>query len=91
MTEPNWGEFEKRGIPPEPVDDGLARVALRLFSSGDGYVFMQWLRSQTKDKVMGPSASDAALWHLEGQRALVDRMEKLVEQGRKAQAREAQS
>lgn len=90
MNEPNWGEFERRERPGEHVDEGIARSALRLFSSGDGHVFMTWLRSQTKEKVCGPSAPDQVLRDLEGQRRLVDRIEKLVEQGRAAQAREAQ-
>jgi hypothetical protein len=84
---PNWGEFEQRSA--EPADPGIALVFMRLFASGDGHVAMKWLRSQTKDKVYGPSASDSALRHLEGQRALVHRIEALVEQGRRAQAREA--
>lgn len=80
--EPNWGELERRGAAETlPADDGIARACARMFTSGDGYEILKWLRAETKERVLGPEASDAALRHLEGGRQLVQRIEGMVKRG----------
>jgi hypothetical protein len=84
MNEPSWQEFETKSVTP--IDDSIAQLAARVLGGGEGDKFLQWLRTQTKEMALGPEASDSALRHLEGQRALVSRIEALVARGRKAMA-----
>ena len=41
-----------------------------------------YLRAMTRDRTLGPRASDAALRHLEGQRGLVQHIEAMIARGR---------
>ncbi|MBB4285113.1 hypothetical protein [Roseospira goensis] len=61
---------------------GLARACARLFSGGDGARLLDHLHALTRDRHLGPAASDAALRHLEGQRALVAHLDRLIATGR---------
>ena len=60
----------------------LARMAARLFGSGDGETLLRHLRDMTLDRCLGPESGDAALRHLEGQRHLVLHLLALVARGR---------
>jgi hypothetical protein len=66
------------------VDDPLetARAFARAFSSRDGEAVLAHLRSITIERRLAPEASEAALRHIEGQRALVAAIEGLVRAGR---------
>lgn len=57
-------------------------MCFRLLSSGEGENFVKWLRSITKERVLGPEASAGALAYQEGQRQLVAQIEAHVERGR---------
>ena len=61
----------------------LAKAFARTFSTDDGALVMEHLRRLTKERVHGPRAGDAALWHLEGQRWLVNYVEVLIKNGNK--------
>ena len=54
----------------------------RCFSGPDGARVLGVLRAMTVERVLGPDASDAALRHLEGQRALVATILALAARGR---------
>ena len=54
----------------------------RAFMSAEGTRVLEHLRSITIERFLGPDASDAALRHLEGQRALVHQIELLIERGK---------
>jgi len=78
-----WGWFD----PPSPSSGGqsgrdMARLAARLFSSGDGEALLRHLREMTLDRCLGPDAGDSALRHLEGQRHLVLHLLALLARGR---------
>lgn len=82
MSEPHWGEFEQRKAAV--ADDSVAQCAARLFMGPDGQDLLAFLRRETKERALGPEASDGALRYLEGQRALVQRIETLIDRGLKA-------
>lgn len=63
-------------------DRALAGRYARCFRGGDGEAVLTHLRALTRDRVMGPEASEAQLRHLEGQRHLVRLIEGLVDFGR---------
>lgn len=86
MSEPSWGEFEAARPPAAPPDDDTAKLAARLFNSVDGDAFLDHLRGFTKNRVLPPTASDQALRHLEGQRALVGYIEAMIARGNRAMA-----
>lgn len=60
----------------------LALDAARIFATEPGQRLLNHLRQITRDRVLGPDASDALLRHVEGQRALVRHLEILVQRGR---------
>lgn len=60
----------------------LAVDAARIFAGDAGARVLAHLRRLTRDRVLGPEASDALLRHVEGQRALVLHIESLIERGR---------
>jgi len=60
----------------------LVRSAARVFRGDDGACVLAHLRALTLERHLGPEASDAALRHLEGQRALVAHLERLIAEGR---------
>jgi len=69
---------------PAAVDTDLARAYARCFAGPEGARVLADLESLTLGRVLGPEAGDAALRHLEGQRALVLRLRALVARGRSA-------
>jgi hypothetical protein len=78
--------WTQSGSPAPAPDSGedraaLARACVRLFTHDDGRRLLAHLRAQTIGRHLGPEASDAALRHLEGQRALVAHLERLIAEG----------
>ncbi|WP_199229369.1 hypothetical protein [Azospirillum sp. TSO22-1] len=69
--------------PPAPMaDDDPAPSFARCFAGPDGARVVAALRAMTVERTLGPDASDAALRHLEGQRALVATILALAARGR---------
>jgi hypothetical protein len=60
----------------------IARAFARCFGGRDGAVVLAQLRRLTRERALGPEASEAALRHLEGQRQLVAQIEGFVARGR---------
>lgn len=60
----------------------IERAATRLFSSDDGQKILAWLQVMTFQRVHAPSASDEQLRYMEGQRAMVATLLRLVDRGR---------
>jgi hypothetical protein len=62
--------------------DQLARDYARCFSGDAGVRVLMHLRGLTRDRVMDPECSEAALRALEGQRRLLAMIETQIAQGR---------
>ena len=77
-----WGSPPASGPAGDLARARLARSAARVFRGEDGTLLLTHLRALTLDRHLGPEASDAALRHLEGQRALVAHLERLITEGR---------
>lgn len=58
------------------------RVFARLFQSDDGQRVLSYLRASVNARAAGPEASEAMLRYCDGQRALLQTIQGLVEQGR---------
>jgi hypothetical protein len=86
MTEANmmggWSPFEDLDEHAAAGSSEIASIAAGVFSKASGRRVLEHLRTITTATALPPSASDAALRHLEGQRALVLYLERLIEQGR---------
>ncbi|MCL2538474.1 MAG: hypothetical protein FWF34_01780 [Alphaproteobacteria bacterium] len=54
----------------------------RVFGTTDGKRVIAHLREITIERFLGPDASDSALRTLEGQRALVHKIEALIKRGK---------
>jgi hypothetical protein len=92
MTEPflgwEWfeaGMCEERDAGAGDAADTLSGAFARCFRSADGARVLQSLRSMTLEQAVGPSASDAVLRHLEGQRALFVYIEAMIARGNRPQ------
>jgi len=82
-----WSWFEDRtadagGGAPNGDDMATAMLAARCFSTNDGEALLEYLRSLTTARVLGPDASDTMLRHLEGQRQLIAYLNLLIARGR---------
>lgn len=62
-------------------DDALAGAFARCLAGADGRRVLDHLRARTLQRALGPDAPEAALRHLEGQRALVAQILALVARG----------
>ncbi len=60
----------------------ISRCFARVFSHHDAHCILQHLRKSTRERVFGPTVSEATLRYVEGQRALVAYMETMIERGR---------
>ncbi|NQU57151.1 MAG: hypothetical protein HQ513_07940 [Rhodospirillales bacterium] len=60
----------------------MALSFARCFRGPDGARVLKHLQAMSLEQAMGPSASDAMLRHLEGQRQLVTHILALIERGR---------
>lgn len=84
MTHSDWPfdpVAETAAQAPETPDADLAGAFARCFSSPDGQRVLDHLRAVTLLRSLGADAPDAALRHLEGQRALVARILALTARG----------
>lgn len=68
--EVGWAWFAAEASAP-PQDDQLAHAAAACFSGRHGAIVAQHLRSHFLDRRVPPSASDAELRHVEGQRSAI--------------------
>jgi len=66
---------------PNPTDDPAPSFA-RCFAGPDGERVLAVLRAMTLGRTLGPDVPEAALRHLEGQRALVATILALAARGR---------
>jgi hypothetical protein len=62
----------------------IDQLFTRVFSNEDGQKVLAYLHYITTNRVMSPSVSEEQLRHLEGQRALVQTIQKLADRGRTA-------
>lgn len=80
--------FAKRPMPQEadvkpPAREDAPRIFARLFAQDDGVRVLAYLRATINARAAGPEASEAMLRHIDGQRALLQTVQGLIEQGRK--------
>jgi hypothetical protein len=89
-TDYGWAWFESFADPGlddaahRPGDPALAIAFARCFASDDGARVLAHLRALTLERAIGPGASDTALRHLEGQRALVLHIQSMAARGANA-------
>lgn len=72
--------------PPDPSKlemREIERAFTRLFSSDDGQKVLAHLQVMTFQRAMGPAVSDDQLRYLEGQRAMVATILRLIDRGRR--------
>jgi|GEM_PF-664222 len=84
MNDASWLWFEESEAPRESEGDAgpvLAEAFARAFRTPDGRVVLQHLMTRIQNHHLGPSASDAALRHLEGQRQLIAYLTAMIERG----------
>jgi hypothetical protein len=84
MREPlpaGWAWLEAQAGDADD-DRELARAFARCFSGSEGALALAHLRRVFLDRRLPPSASDAELRHLEGQRSVVAHVAALIERGR---------
>ena len=78
-----WSWFEAgEALNGVPVDDELCRAFARCFAGADGELASRHLARVFLDRRLPPTASDAELRHLEGQRCAVAHIEALIARGR---------
>lgn len=74
-----WSDLEpKKAADP---DNEMARAFRRCFASVDGDRVLSHLRDMTVGSAMPPTATDAELRHVEGQRCLVKYIGRMIERG----------
>lgn len=61
----------------------MERVFARLFSSDDGKKALAYLQVMTFQRALSPNSADAELRYLEGQRAMVGTILRLIDRGRR--------
>jgi hypothetical protein len=64
-----------------PVAD-MERAFARLFSTQDGRQVLGYLQAVTFQRALGPASSDEQLRYMEGQRAMVATILRLIDRGR---------
>jgi hypothetical protein len=69
-------------IRSESEDEELNKLFARIFRGRQGEIALQYLRSLTKDMVLGDGLNTTQLIHTEGQRWIVHLMERRAEYGR---------
>ena len=62
----------------------VERAFARLFSSDDGRKVLAWLQTMTFNRAQGASTSEEQLRYMEGQRAMVATILRLIDRGRTA-------
>ncbi|HEX5079171.1 MAG TPA: hypothetical protein VFV80_08470 [Geminicoccaceae bacterium] len=77
-----WSWFEAREeASPDPGETSLCRAFARCFSGPEGQQALAHLRRRILDRRLGPSATDAELWYLEGQRGAIAYVLGMIERG----------
>lgn len=78
-----WAWFAHDAAPrePSPQERELCCAFARCFANGDGRIVLEHLRRSVLERRLPPSASDAELRHLEGQRYAVAHILAMVERG----------
>lgn len=78
-----WAWFEPAGDEASDTPDPeLCRAFARCFAGADGERVMQHLQRVMLDRRLPPSASNAELRHLEGQRHAIAYVAAMIERGR---------
>lgn len=62
----------------------VERAFARLFSSEDGQKVLAWLQTMTFNRAQGATTSEEQLRYMEGQRAMVATILRLIDRGRSA-------
>lgn len=76
-----WAWFEAPGDARDPDEIALCRAFARCFSGPDGQQVRDHLRRTMLDRRLAPSASNAELWHLEGQRNAIACLLAMIDRG----------
>lgn len=78
-----WDWFENGTDKTMPIaEDDLARSFARCFKGSDGVIVLRHIRQTVLDRRLGPSATDAELRFLEGQRSIAAHILSMIERGR---------
>lgn len=80
--EDGWDALTAVPLPVEQ-SDLVARAFAHCFRDGQGAIALDHLRKAFLERRVGPSASDAELRHVEGQRSVVAHILALIERGRR--------
>jgi len=76
-----WAWFDTASVPAPTLDE-VCRSAAACLGTTHGRVLLLHLKRSFLARRLPPTASDAELRHLEGQRTLVAHLLQLVERGR---------
>jgi hypothetical protein len=76
-----WFAHDARPAERSPDEIELCRAFGRCFAGADGRVVLEHLRRTVLERRLPPTASDAELRHLEGQRHAVAHIVAMVERG----------
>jgi hypothetical protein len=77
-----WAWFEDREDPPSDAGEAtLCRAFARCFAGLDGQQVLEHLRRLILDRRLGPGATSAELWYLEGQRGAIAYVLGMIERG----------
>lgn len=77
-----WGWFDADTDGQSPIEaDDLARCFARCFNGVDGEAVLRHLRQTFLNRRLGPSASDAELRFLEGQRSVAAHIHDMIDRG----------
>jgi hypothetical protein len=80
---PGWSWFEYGSNPTDNAPDmELCRAYARCFAGQDGQQVRAHLARTILDRRLPPTASDAELRHLEGQRCAIAGLVAMIERGR---------
>lgn len=76
-------EMAFRGMNIERIEQrDMERIFARLFSSDDGRKALAYLQMITFQRALGAGAADSELRYMEGQRAMVGTILRLIDRGR---------
>lgn len=76
-----WAWFDSPAAAA-PIADDLCRKAAACFGGSPGQGLLHHLRQAFLDRRLPPTATDAELRHLEGQRSVVGHLLQLIDRGR---------
>jgi hypothetical protein len=77
----SWAWLEAAPVSADPAPD-LCRAAAACLGTANGRLVLRHLRQTYLGRRLAPSASDAELRHVEGQRSVVAHLLRLIERGR---------